>query len=118
VLAHDVVEFEKLLAAASPNAEDRNDVTKYYNPLSLKDATMLAPEVNLAKIINNLAPADVKTSRVIVKSPQYLRDLSKILSNTSRDILQTYFIWKVIQNYASVVEAEEIKPYSRVSKLT
>lgn len=111
--AHDVVEFEKKLAAASPDAEDRDDVTKYYNPMSLKEADSLAPQLHLSTIINSLAPSDYKTGRLIVLSPSYMANLSDILSSTSKEALQTYFMWKIIQGYASEIEADELKPYTR-----
>lgn len=87
-----MVEFEKLLAAASPDAEDLNDVTKTYNPMSLKDAELLVPKIKMSKIISNLAPSDVEVNRLIVYSPDYLKNLSSILSHTSRDVLHTYFL--------------------------
>ncbi|TAQ86241.1 hypothetical protein B7494_g5451 [Chlorociboria aeruginascens] len=108
-----LIEFEKKMAAAAPDAEDQNDVTKTYNPMSLKDVDLLIPQLHLSRVINNLAPADYKTTRLIVASPQYLKALSGILSSTSKEVLQTYFIWKVIQAYASVVEADQIKPYTQ-----
>ncbi|CZR58105.1 related to endothelin-converting enzyme 1 [Phialocephala subalpina] len=111
--AHDVVEFEKKLAAASPDAEDRDDVTKYYNPMSLKEADSLTPQLHLSTIIKSLAPSDYKTDRLIVLSPSYMTNMSDILSGTSKEVLQTYFMWKVIQAYASEIEADELKPYTR-----
>lgn len=86
---------------------------KYYNPMSLKDADLLTPQIKLAKIINSLGPADVKTTRIIVGSPKYMKTLEKLLSSTSKEVLQTYFSWKVVQSYASFVQADAIKPYSR-----
>ena len=81
--------------------------------MSIKDADSLTPQIHLSMIINNLAPADVKTDRLIVASPDYMKNLTTILTSTSREVLQTYFVWKVIQSFASVIEADEIKPYAR-----
>lgn len=83
--------------------------------MSLKDADKLTPQIHLLSMINNLAPSDVKTNRLIVMSPTYMTNLSSILSSTSKEVLQTYFIWKVVQAYSSVIEADELKPYSRFS---
>ena len=83
--------------------------------MSLKEADKLTPQIHLSSIINNLAPSDVKTNRLIVMSPSYMTNLSSILSSTSKEVLQTYFILKVVQGYASVIEADELKPYSRFS---
>ncbi|KAK0107823.1 hypothetical protein ONS96_003612 [Cadophora gregata f. sp. sojae] len=112
-LAHEVVEFEKKLAAISPDAEDSNDVTKYYNPMSLKEADALTPQIYLSDIISELEPSDVKTSRIIVASPDYMKNLTKIISSTSKEVLQTFFCWKVIQAFASVTETDALVPYTR-----
>lgn len=79
--------------------------------MSLADADSLAPQIHLAKIITGLAPADFKPSRIIVMTPQYIEDLTSILNNTSKEVLQTYLRWKVIQAFSSDIEADAIKPY-------
>ncbi|PBP18292.1 Metalloproteases (zincins), catalytic [Diplocarpon rosae] len=112
-MAHEIVEFEKKLAVASPDAEDSNDVTKYYNPMSLREANLLTPQIHLSSIIKGLEPADVKTDRIIIASPDYQKNLSSVLSNTPKEVLQTYFMWKAIQAFASVTEAEALAPYTR-----
>jgi endothelin-converting enzyme len=83
--------------------------------MSLNDADKLTPEIHLAGLISSLEPSNVKTERIIVMSPSYMANLTNILSSTSSDILQTYFVWKAIQAFASVVEADELKPYKRFS---
>ncbi|KAK5019059.1 hypothetical protein LTR16_000941 [Cryomyces antarcticus] len=112
---HGVVEFEKKLASASPDAEDREDVTKYYNPMSLQDADTLTPQVHFSRLVDGLAPSNVKTTRLIVGAPQYMKDLAEILSNTPKDVLQVYFLWKAVQSFASAIEADAVKPYKRFS---
>ncbi|EXJ92195.1 hypothetical protein A1O3_00745 [Capronia epimyces CBS 606.96] len=113
--AHALVEFEKKLAAASPDAEDRDDVTKYYNPTSLAEAERLTPQLHLSKILKSLVPSDYDLDRVIVMAPEYLKDLANLLDETSEDTLRAYFLWKAIQAYASYVEADAITPYRRFS---
>jgi hypothetical protein len=81
--------------------------------MSLKDADLLTPQIQLAKLINKLGPSDYTTERLIVASPSYMKNLTEIISSTSRETLQTYFIWKFIQAFASEIEADEIKPYTR-----
>ena len=81
--------------------------------MSLKDADLLTPQIKLSTIINNLAPSHVQTNRLIITSPEYMKTLATLLSSTSKEVIQTYFIWKVLQSFATLVEAEEIKPYTR-----
>ncbi|CAP61572.1 uncharacterized protein PODANS_4_1760 [Podospora anserina S mat+] len=105
-----VVDFEKKLAAASPSTEERQDVTKYYNPMSLKDASELAPKIDLDHIISTLA-SKKKVERLIVASPKYLKELQKILDETDPAIVQNYFVWKVVQAFYSYVDSPVVKPY-------
>lgn len=128
--AHEVVELEKKIAAASPDAEDRDDVDvslllhteklsanygskQYYNPMSLRDADLLTPQIHLATTIKRFAPPGTKVDRLVIMAPKYMKSLSTIISETPREVLQTYFIWKVIQAYISAVDADELKPYLR-----
>jgi predicted metalloendopeptidase len=83
--------------------------------MSLKQADSLTPEIQLTSIITFFAGSDYKTDRLIVASPSYMKNLTRILSSTSLETLQTYFIWKVVQAFASEIEADEIKPYTRFS---
>ncbi|KAF2398055.1 zincin [Trichodelitschia bisporula] len=109
-----VVELEKKLAAASPSMADRQDITKSYHPMTLKDAAKLTPEVGLSGLIANLVPAGIAVDKLVVTSPDYMAKLSKsILSSTSSETLQSYFLWKTIQSLASYVDATEITPYKR-----
>lgn len=83
--------------------------------MSLEEADLLTPEIQLSSIINNLAPSSFQTDRVIISSPRYMKSLSETLTQTSTEVLQAYFMWKFIQTYFQSVEADEIKPYSRFS---
>lgn len=81
--------------------------------MSLKEADSLSPQIHLSTIISSLTPSDYKTDRLIIASPTYMTNLSDVLSSTSKEVLQTYFMWKVIQAYASKIDADELKPYSQ-----
>lgn len=110
-----VVDFEKQLAAASPSQQEREDVTKTYNPMSLKDASDLTPGLDLSQLINKLAPSSYKAKTIIVSSPSYLKKLSEIIDNASDNLLQNYLFWKTIQSLSSYVESDDVLPYKRFS---
>ncbi|KXX82006.1 Endothelin-converting enzyme 1 [Madurella mycetomatis] len=105
-----VVEFEKRLAAASPPTEERQDVTKYYNPMSLQDASALAPNIDLTHIVSSLS-SGYEVDRVIVTSPKYMKELQAIIESTDAAVLQSYFVWKVVQAFYSYVDSTIVKPY-------
>ncbi|KAK0702357.1 hypothetical protein B0H67DRAFT_500455 [Lasiosphaeris hirsuta] len=105
-----VVDLEKKLAAASPSTEEREDVTKSYNPMSLEDASALTPKINLTSIISDLS-AGQDVTRIIVTSPKYLKELQTILDDTEEAVLQSYFVWKTVQALYSYVDSPVVKPY-------
>lgn len=126
-----VIDLEKLLAAASPSTEEREDVTvsskawqrssicllthqqKYYNPMLIDEASALAPEIELTALIHELSPEGFIVERVIVTAPKYMSELSTILSGTDKEVIQNYFLWKAIQSFSSYVDADAVKPYRR-----
>jgi endothelin-converting enzyme len=110
---YNVVEFEKRLAAAAPTQQEREDVTYYYNPMSLDDASALTPEVDLSAMLSKLSDCSACTQRIIVAAPSYMKELSKIISDTPAETLQGYFVWKAVQSMASFVDTPAVKPYKQ-----
>lgn len=106
----DVVAFESALADVTPTTQVQEDVTQYYNPRSIEKTESLLPQILISDIIKDLAPSDYETNRIIVGSPSYMKSLSKILADTSRETIQFFFKWKIIQAYSEHVESAEIEP--------
>ncbi|KAK1772594.1 zincin [Phialemonium atrogriseum] len=112
-LAAAVVKLESQIAAATPELEDLQDVTKSYNLMSLKDAAALAPILGLEHVLTSLAPSNYTLDKLIASFPDYFRNVSDILAANSKDTIQAFLSWKVIQYTASSVIAPEVKPYTR-----
>ena len=112
-LVEKIVLLESKLAQATPDEEDAEDVTKYYNPMDLDEIKDLLPQLSVKYLISTLAPADFKPEKLIVGSPSYLKALSGILRETSAEALQAYFVWKTVQAYAYRVEDDALKPLKR-----
>ena len=81
--------------------------------MSLNDAEALAPELKLSKVLRELVPSAYKLDRVIVMAPRYLKDISALLSDTPRETLHTYFLWKAIQAFSNFVESDAVAPIAR-----
>ena len=109
----EIIGFETKLAESSPDTAAQQDVTQYYNPLTLAEATSLLPQVSIERIISSRAPEGFETDRVIVGSPSYMEDLSGIIKETSPETIQAFLKWKVIQGYGSAVEAPAVLPLRR-----
>ncbi|RKF76155.1 Endothelin-converting enzyme 1 [Golovinomyces cichoracearum] len=118
-LAAEVVDFEKSLSRASPDSADINDVTvfKYYNVLPIQEADELTPQIHLSHMINQLSPPAFTAKSLIVAFPSYLKSLNSILKESPKGVIQAYLIWKCIQSFSTVIEAEEIKPYTRFANV-
>lgn len=108
-----LVSFETKLAEAKPDEVDLEDSLKAYNPTNTSDLKHLVPEISFDKLFRDLAPSEYKGKYVIVSSPSYLQNMSKILESTPKQVVQTYLVWKTIQTYSSRVEDPIIEPLRR-----
>jgi len=112
-LVEGIVLLESKLAKATPDAEDANDATKYYNPRSLDETRALLPQLSVSFVLATLAPSGYSPEKLIVGSPSYLKRLSSVLQETGAETLQAYFVWKTVQTYAYRIEDDVLKPLKR-----
>ena len=115
-LVKSLVEFETKLATATPNVEDAEDVTKYYNPRTLEEVHALLPQISVQYLILSQTTS-FRPEKIIVGSPSYLRAVSVILENTSRETLQAYLVWKTVQALGTKIEDDALKPLLRFNNL-
>jgi endothelin-converting enzyme len=108
-LAREVVNLEIKLAAATPPTEDQEDVTKYYNPMTVAELNALVPQVLFGHIISQLAPKGYSPNKIIVGSPSYMTELAKLLSTSKKETLQAFLIWKAVQQYEKKIEDPSLK---------
>ena len=111
-LVRSLVEFETELAAATPSQENAEDVTKYYNPRTLEETSALLPQISIQYLIQRQAPG-FTPDKIIVGSPSYLKAVSTILQNASKETIQAYLVWKTVQAYGKNIEDEAVKPLLR-----
>ena len=109
-LVEELLDFEAKLAAATPDTEDAEDVTKYYNPKTTAEVSELLPQLSIPSIMENFAPTGCSPKKLIVGSPSYLQSLSTALEETSFKALKAYLVWKTVQAYASKIEDDAVKP--------
>lgn len=109
-LAEAIVDLEVKLAAATPPTEEQEDVTKYYNPMTVAEIHGLLPQVSFDHIIAQLAPKGYSAEKIIVGSPAYMAALAKLLSSSTDETLQAFFVWKVVQRYEKNIEHPSLEP--------
>ncbi|THY11526.1 endothelin-converting enzyme [Aureobasidium pullulans] len=111
-LVDSLVALEKSMANVAPDPEDAADVTKYYNPRTLKETEAYNSEISVKQILDTFA-SGYTPSKIIVGSPDYLKALEKILKSSSRKTIKTYLVWKVVQSWAGAVEDPAVQPLLR-----
>ncbi|KAL8826961.1 MAG: hypothetical protein Q9170_007205 [Blastenia crenularia] len=112
-LVEAIIQLECELASASPDEEDAEDVTKYYNSRSLTQVQSLLPQILIPQILSALAPRGFMPEKIIVGSPSYLKALSVQLENAKPETIRAYLVWKTVQAYADKVEADALIPLKR-----
>ncbi|KAI1179629.1 peptidase family M13 [Nemania sp. FL0916] len=116
-LAQAVVELEKKIAALTPPPEDRQDVTKYYNIVQVTEVGKIGPVLGLDKVVRGLAPVDYVPETMLLAFPEFLGNVSQIVSKSPKSTIQAFLIWNLIASYASYVEAPEIEPITRFNNI-
>ena len=111
-LVQSLINFETKLAEATPDTEDRQDVTKYYNPRTIEETRTLLPQISIQYLLSRGSPG-FAPKKIIVTSPSYLKSVSKILQHTNKETVQAYLVWKTVQAYGHYVEDDAIKPLTR-----
>lgn len=104
-----LVDFESQMATVSPDPEDLSDITKVYNPRTLDEAEAYNPAISVKSIVKHFTNG-YKPSKIIVASPEYLKSLADILASQSREVIQAYLAWKIVQSYGSAVEDDAVEP--------
>lgn len=115
-----VVDFEKKLADKSDFNEYFQDPERIYNLLSLSELAKAAPAVDWGLYVNRLTPATAPhPGKIIVTSPAYVGNVSKLFESENTRTLQAYFTWQVVSSYADALGDEVRAPLRRFgAKLT
>ncbi|OTB16113.1 hypothetical protein K445DRAFT_317105 [Daldinia sp. EC12] len=114
-LAQSVIDLEKKIAAVTPPPEDQADVTKYYNIVKVDETGKIGPAIGLDSIVKALAPENYTADSMLLAFPEFLGNVSEILSKTSKSTVQSYLVWQLVDQYSSYVEGPEVQPIVRFS---
>ncbi|KAI0720938.1 metalloprotease [Cerioporus squamosus] len=91
-LSKAIIEFEKKIANASLDLDVLyQDPIATYNPVPFKNVSDSLPEFDFSTYFSAFAPRNFP-STIILTSTTYLSDLSEILNDTDKDVLEAYFV--------------------------
>lgn len=93
----EALEFEMILANFSVPREERRNISRLYNKMTVDDLYKLASEINWDKYFNKLLTNSIpRTEEIIVIVPDYVQKLEKLLMSTDKRVLANYMMWRVV----------------------
>ncbi|MDG6364447.1 M13 family metallopeptidase [Glaesserella parasuis] len=93
--AKAIVEYEKAIAKTLFTNEQRRDIQKRYNPLSINELAKASKHVNLANYLNAVG---VNTEEVIVWEPNFLKQFDQFINPQNLALIKDYLRFKTISN--------------------
>lgn len=105
-LMQEIVDFETSLANITVPQEERRDEELIYHKIQAKDLATLAPAVDWIPYLSNVfSPVSLNGSEpVVVYAKEYLQEVSVLISNTNRSLLNNYMIMKVVRKMVSILD--------------
>ena len=85
--------------------------------MSLNDTVALIPQLGLEHFIKTHVPSNYTVDYIITSFPNYLRNVSSILSTTPKEGLQAYFIWTTLATFQGSVIAPEVQTLRRFFRI-
>ena len=114
--AKRIVEIERTLAEVSMSANERRDVVKLYNKMSIRTLTTLTPLVDWKGYLRNIGA--IHTKSVVVGQVAYMKKLTKIVSGVSIEDWKNYYRFRLVIRYSGmlpkVVADESFNFYGKV----
>lgn len=103
--AADVVVFETQLASITAPAEQRLNVTKLYNRMTLKHLHEAVPEINWLRYLSILQNRNVRdTEQVVIYALDYMNDLVRLIRTTEPTTVSNYLLWRFVRHRINNVD--------------
>ncbi|KAI5630580.1 VLP3p-5, transcript variant X2 [Venturia canescens] len=91
--------FEMNLAKISVPDEERRNVTKLYNPMTVSELTNKYPTIPWREYLSKMLPSSITVEDdevVIVMAPSYFDNLEKLLDAIPKRVQANYLMWRAI----------------------
>ncbi|XKL65520.1 hypothetical protein PGB90_008940 [Kerria lacca] len=94
-----VIDFEIRLASITIPEAQRQDTSKMYSKLTLRQLKKRIPHIAWDEYFNNVLLTQLEEEEsIVLYSLSYFIELGKLLMNTNRRVVQNYAIWKLLLN--------------------
>ncbi|XP_043285771.1 neprilysin-2-like [Venturia canescens] len=94
--------FEAELANISLPGEDYLNISRTYNPMTLKELSKTYKSIPWEEYFNGLLPSPLTVEEdevILVSAPSYVEKLEKLLAKTPKRVLANYLMWRVMQPF-------------------
>ncbi|GAA5872434.1 hypothetical protein JCM8547_000924 [Rhodosporidiobolus lusitaniae] len=102
-LAESVFKLEKQIAAISLDAADLDLPIPTYNPYNGTALQKLFPSISFANYFASYTPRPRYPEPVIVTSPGFFGNLSKLVEHTGPEVLEAYFVVQTALEYGDLL---------------
>ena len=83
---------------------------RYYNIMKPNDTDTIIPLVGFHEVVKALAPASYTPDRVMISFPEILKNITREIENTSKETIQTWFVWTMILSRYGDLRSEDVDP--------
>uniref|UniRef100_A0A1W7RA35 Neprilysin n=1 Tax=Hadrurus spadix TaxID=141984 RepID=A0A1W7RA35_9SCOR len=98
------LDLEITLANFSLPREERRNISKLYNKMTLKDLDKLAPQINWTKYFNGLLVDHIPdTELIIVNVPDFIRKFAVFIEKADKRVLANYMMWRLVGQSMSMM---------------
>ncbi|XP_046444687.1 endothelin-converting enzyme 2-like isoform X1 [Daphnia pulex] len=106
--AEEVFHFEKRIAELTPNTEDIINPVKSIQILNVADLQRQSFSIPWLEILRAIYPTTVfdDSTELLITSPDYLKDISSVVSSSDRSTLNNYLMWRLAHNYLPYLSRE------------
>jgi len=103
-----VLQFERRLALASAPREETRDANKLYNPVTLDQLEVGEglPENWKSHVEAIIGVELADDEQVVVRNPQYLKDLAEIIKETKKCVVADYMLWRFAKSQLSKLDTK------------
>lgn len=98
-LAEMVLSLETRLAKAQYDNLTNRDPYKTFNKKTIEEAEQLAPAIGFKQYMSTMGVKDIQPFNIA--QPEYIEEVSLILSSEFTDIIKAYYAWNVINTAAA-----------------
>ncbi|XP_043848009.1 endothelin-converting enzyme 1 isoform X1 [Dromiciops gliroides] len=101
-----ILNFETALANITIPQEKRRDEEVIYHKVSAGDLQTLAPAINWMPFLTTVFyPVEINESEpVVVYAKEYLEQVSNLINNTDKCLLNNYMIWNLVKKTSSFLD--------------